>query len=525
MERTNDETVAHDVPLANEVDLPGGNSNQRSVVALAIILATASFVMRYSLSHASYGPHIDEPIVANLTHRAINDGILSANWDHFSINWWTKPTYQFSPYSLVLEGTAIVTHKLLGWPGTIQDHIRFARTMSCIFGALTVLLAFFTARALFGQPWTALLCELILAVAFLHVRDSTYARVETFLVLTISGCIYLAAKSLQPGAAKGWSYATAIAGGIVVAAKYNAVPILIPVAFAAFATINAARRTLGTLLTPTLKYGALMAVGFLIATPEAIFAPGLLVHGIMWESNHYSEAPIPYCKYDFWDNNLFYLSRYLFHLGLGPVASLLGLGFIYLAWQKKSAPYFLLVFYVYVSIVLTILPPARFERNYEVFLAPLAIAAGATGGALLQYLRMQYSPRIAQLATVALVLGLVVPPTMAAHRFRIAIRPDSSPMTSLRTELPPRDESTLTFQMFDAPPNDLPDAERIVVVDYRDNFSAAQSDNWDRMFSDYDRTELRSTWSAHGYPFSIIDAVHGPARLIVYDRRDSSDRD
>ncbi len=508
-----------------KTELAAGNSNPRGVVALAIMLAIAAFILRYSLSHAPYGPHIDEPIVANLTHRAISDGKLSANWDHFSGVWWTKPTYQFSPYSLVMEVTAVVTYELSGWPETIQDHIRLARTMSCVFGALAVFLTFFAAGALFGQPWTALLCELILAVAFLHVRDSTYARVEAFLALTIMACFYLAAKSLQPGAAKWWSYATAVVGGIVVAAKYNAAPIVIPVAFAALATTKPTQRDLGTLVVQCIKYGLFMLVGFLIATPDVLFSPRPLFQGITWEMSHYSRGEIPYRAYDFWDNNLFYYSSYLYELGFGYLAYLLAVGFLYLAWRKNSPPYTLLMVYLYVAFVLAILPTARFERNLEILLGPMAIAAGATGGALIQSLRTRFSLPVAQMTATAFVVAIVVQPVMAFQRFSVATRKESSPMTAFKREMPPRDDSTVTYQMFNDPPEHLPDAERIVIVDYRDKFGAAQCDNWDRRLAEYTRYEFRSSWSEHDYPFSMIDAVHGPARLVVYEHPDSSETD
>ena len=88
-------TNAREADSSVNTELPAGDSNQRGVVALAIMLAIAAFILRYSLSHAPYGSHVDEPIVANLTHRALQEGKLSANWDRFTDAWWSKPTYQF----------------------------------------------------------------------------------------------------------------------------------------------------------------------------------------------------------------------------------------------------------------------------------------------------------------------------------------------------------------------------------------------------------------------------------------------
>lgn len=508
-----------------KTELATGNSNPRGVVALAIMLAIGAFVLRYSLSHAPYGSHVDEPIVANLTHRALQEGKLSANWDHFSGVWWTKPTYQFSPYTLVLQATTIVTHELSGWPNTIQEHIRFARTISCFLGALTVLLAFFTARALFGRPWTALLCELILAVAFLHVHDSTYARVEAFLTFAILCCFYLAAKSLLPGSAKGWSYAAAVAGGVVIAAKYNAVPILIPVAFAAFAATDPARRGAGDVAIQAIKYGLWMVIGFVVATPEILFAPRPLFQGIFWEMNHYAEGDIPFRAYDFWDNNFLYYSTFLLRLGMGWMASLLAVGYIYLTWHKKSAPYMLLLLYLYVAFVLTLLPTARFERNLEVFIAPMAIAAGVTGGAIIEFLRDSYSLTVARVATAGLLFAIVLQPALALQRLEVALRPESSSIAQFKASLPPRDDSTVTFQMFLTPPEEYPPEDRVVVADFRDRFCAAQMKNWESTFEGYQRHEFHSPWAEHNYPFSHIDTTNGPARLVVFDRPDSSETD
>jgi len=152
----------------------------------------------------------------------------------------------------------------------------------------------------------------------------------------------------------------------------------------------------------------------------------------------------------------------------------------------------------------------------------MAIASGMTAGAIIKWLHSRYSKPVVLLATVALLVGIVAQPALALQRFRVAIRSESSPVAMFRKALPARDDSTITFPMADIPPQEFPQEDRVVVIDNGDKFSKAQSQNWERKYAHYDRFEFRSSWAVHRYPFSLVDAFHGPRRIVVFQRKQPS---
>lgn len=390
--------------------------------------------------------------------------------------------------------------------------------MSCIFGALSVLLAFFAARELFGDAWSAILCELILALGFLHVQDSTYARVESFLSLLILLCLYFSAKSLSANGRSEWSYAAAFFAGVAIAAKYNAVPVLIFVAFAVYFTIEPFQRRLNSTLLAIASYSLAVILGFVMATPEVLINPMPLIDGIVWEVNHYANGHIPYEAYDLWDNNVFYYSLYLLQVGLGVVSCLLTLGFLYLTWRERTAPMLMLASFLCVACVLTLVPTVRFERNLEILFGPLTIASGTTAGAIISWAIHRYSKPVLGLATAGLLLGIVVQPAVTLYRFRDAVRGEFTPQYQYLRAFTEPEPTTLLFTMDKPPPKERRDSNRVVLFDFGDKFSESNANSWEQQYAGYDRTEFQSLWSAYGYLFTTIDVYHGPARLIVFTR-------
>ncbi len=492
------------------------------VQLVAILIAVGAFVLRYDLSHAIHlGTHMDESIITRLSERATNDGLISANWDGFTGTWFTKSTYQFSPYSLIQEGVALTADKLTGWPNSLRGHQRLARTTSCVFGALTILLVFFTARELFGNNWSALYSEIILAVGFLHVQDSIYARVEAFLCMCIVLCLYCSAKSLTSRRATEWSYATAFVAGVAIAAKYNALPVLVLVAFAVYFIIKPFQSSISSSLIAIAKYGLVMILGFVMATPEILIDPQPLIDGALSEYRHYAKGHIPHEAFDFWDNNLFYFSRYLMELGLGVVSCLLALGFLYLVWRVRTVPAIMLATFLCVAFVLGVMPTVRFERNLEVFFGPLAIAAGTTAGAIVTWASRRYTKPVVGLVAVGLLLGIIAQPAVTLFRFRGAVRIEAVPQIQYLRANAGRDLEPQVFLMNESPPSERIEAEQVVLIDHGDPFSRANEDRWEQLYAPYDRVEYRSPWSDFGYVFSTIDVYHGPSRYVVFTRPES----
>src|SRR5262245_58194567 len=134
----------------------------RSTVA-ALVLALAAGVLRAQFVFFPPGDHLDETIIASLSERAVATGKITADWNGLPKEEWSRPTFQFSPYTLIENACVMVSDRLSGWPTEFNDHIRFARWFSVGFGAGAVLCCYFAALAWFGDVKTALIAEVFLA--------------------------------------------------------------------------------------------------------------------------------------------------------------------------------------------------------------------------------------------------------------------------------------------------------------------------------------------------------------------------
>ena len=186
----------------------------------ALEIAVAAIGLRFSLLIFPLS-HPDEPIVAALMKRSVEQGRFTANWAGFAPQWWSRPTYQFSPYSLTASALARGAHSFTGKVLPLRGYVLLARILSCCCGALAVWLVFCLGRACFGTG-AALCGEAILAMCFLHLQDSIYAHVDAFLC-----CLVLLSFLLTVHAAKHpgryvWLIAACVSVGVTLAAKYNA---------------------------------------------------------------------------------------------------------------------------------------------------------------------------------------------------------------------------------------------------------------------------------------------------------------
>ncbi len=132
--------------------------------ALGIALA-AFFLRLWFVNFPTFG-HMDEEITVNLSGRFVEQGILTADWAGFKNQWWSHPTYQFSPYTLVQSLiTKLVCSASVSPPG-FDRYILLARVTSCCWGGLAVLFVFFLGRTCFSPgrcwarpPWQPVSCR------------------------------------------------------------------------------------------------------------------------------------------------------------------------------------------------------------------------------------------------------------------------------------------------------------------------------------------------------------------------------
>lgn len=112
------------------------------------------------------------------------------------------------------------------------------RAVSAAFGTATVALTYRLGRRLDGGT-TGALAAAFLAVAFLHVRDSTLATVDVTATFFVVASLLGSAGVLQDGDRRSYVLA-AVAAGLAAATKYNAAIVAVSLAFAELARFRGA---------------------------------------------------------------------------------------------------------------------------------------------------------------------------------------------------------------------------------------------------------------------------------------------
>lgn len=154
-----------------------------------------------------------------------------------------------------------------------------ARSLSAGAGALTAIPIYLAARPLFGRP-AGLLAGLLLAVSFLHVRDSHFATNDVAGTLLLAWSFFFAVRIHQQGKTRDYLLAGALAG-IATSAKYN-----MGMATAAIlvAHLLRMRGQGGALARPAthlpLALAALASIaGFVAGTPYSVLDPSGFLGG------------------------------------------------------------------------------------------------------------------------------------------------------------------------------------------------------------------------------------------------------
>jgi 4-amino-4-deoxy-L-arabinose transferase-like glycosyltransferase len=482
----------------------------------ALGIALAAFGLRLSLINFQTHSHPDEPIVAALMERSVNQGILTANWAGFDQP-WSRPTYQFSPYTLVQSATARLVYWLISMPTSPDGYILLARLSSCVWGALAVLLVFFLGRACFSPP-AALWGEAILATCFLQVQDSIYARVDSFLCLLVLVSLFLAVRAAKRPGCYSWLVATSLSVGVTIAAKYNAIPVLVLIPFIPFRWAQAGAISRGRAVLLVFASLFIAGIGFVGATPELLWQAGPLITGLQYELNHYQTGHIPYQAYDWGDNNLFYWTRYLAWLGFGLLPSLFALLFVVRIAVLRRWEDFMLGTFLTVAAVLILATKVRFERNLEICLGPLALVAGVTAWDLFRWMKGRPNVVVARFLGIAFVSLWFCQPLRVLYHFRETLDYPRQLKAQLRPPLLMPVHTAFIRLKNEPPESAVMGYDQVLLEDFGDPFSAEIVARWRRILGRDHCIILTSPWSRHGYPFSTVDVYHGPSRVYVFQR-------
>jgi len=291
------------------------------------------------------------------------------------------------------------------------------RLVSAAAGVLTVALLVRVCHRELGRR-TALLAGALLAVGYLHVRESHFGTVDVlwglFTLLTVDQALLLVR---DPSPRR---YAlTGLLAGLTTAVKYFGallVAHLVVAHFAARAAITApgARPGPRRLLLGLLCVGA----GFALLSPFLLFAAGDLVDMVGWSVHNIGADP----SGGGLGSAIAHHARWTLAVGMGEPAFVLALAGLVLGWRRGGPARLLAVFALLLlpCLLVTGHHPVRFGVAPVVLLTPLAALAT---DALLSLPALR--SRAAQVAVLALVLAPSVLRSVAFDR--LVVRPDTRP--------------------------------------------------------------------------------------------------
>lgn len=163
-------------------------------------------------------------------------------------------------------------------PGLRAALTPYARAVSAVMGAATVLLVFLTAWRIFDRT-AALLSAWFLAGTAGLVHFSHFATVDPAVTFWSTLAFYLCVRATDK-MSRGACFVAAVAVGLAISAKYTAL-LLLPALLLTFlaAERGRGRRSIRSSLlsTDALRIGSGVALGFLVGTPYAVITPLLFL--------------------------------------------------------------------------------------------------------------------------------------------------------------------------------------------------------------------------------------------------------
>jgi len=206
------------------------------------------------------------------------------------------------------------------------------RLLDALIGTATVVLVFAIGRRAYGTT-AGTVAAALLAVAFLPVRDSHFATLDTPLTF---GCLLGigAASRLAETDATRWRVAGGIVLGLAASIKYNGAVVL-----ASLTTAQTLRRQVPRrVVLGVVGMGVLGAITFVLTSPFLIIDLSSFANGLGYIFHHLSSASQPEIGY-------VHIPGLALWSGLAPPLFLLGLvGLVYAAVRRTTADWILLTF-------------------------------------------------------------------------------------------------------------------------------------------------------------------------------------
>lgn len=287
------------------------------------------------------------------------------------------------------------------------------RLTSAVLGVVSCWAVYLLGKELRNRL-VGLAAALLLAVNFLHVRESHFTTPDVPQALGFTVILLLCLKTLKSGRLR-YLYVASLLGGVVISWKWASFPLVLPLIFVAWQA--GAGRSFVVVFKRWLFCGLLVLLGFVIFSPQLLLFPGPYIE---WAKRDYITGSVGgYGGFliDTVPGWLFYVRASWIGsgaLGLGLGLAGLLLWTYHLLWQRdRQAAVLLLLFAGYFLLMAT---SRRYFVRYAVPLAPFLTLAAADAINWASERWSAGSRRTVAAALTALVLLAAVQPTLAAGR-------------------------------------------------------------------------------------------------------------
>jgi len=394
-------------------------------VLLALVLVLALAVRVYGLNFPPHY-HWDEQITF--------DNVLYASFSHLQL-----PTYvhgSFVQYlilslwytALILRGQQPSAENLLrAFFHNSTLFILLARSLLALAGTATVAVAYALGRYLYSRT-VGLIAAFFLALTFLHVSESHYARGHILSAFFVTVAVYYCARILRAGRTRDYLLA-GVATGLAIAAQYSAVIGFFPLVLAhgmRMGQSKAGKRD--WLLNRALLLGIDSAAAtFFLVTPYALLNYRFFAGEMKWFLTHVLSHP--------WVSSegqpvlLFYLTEHLRN-GMGTPLEITALaGAAYALYQREPQDLILLAFPI--PLFLSLGKGENFARYALPLLPFLAIAASRLLVDAVRAASRFLSSRRRHIFLGAVMVGLIFPSAVRVAQYDFLItQPDTRQLAS-----------------------------------------------------------------------------------------------
>ena len=295
-----------------------------------------------------------------------------------------------------------------------------ARLLSAAAGVASVWVSFRIAQRLFDRN-TALAAAALLALAFLHVRDSHFGVTDIPMTFMVLVAFLFIVRLSESGATKDL-IAAGVMAGLATSTKYNAALVCLPAFLAIFADPFAARQSLETRWRRAALFASLMVAAFMLTSPYSVLDFQRFLADVTFESRHLAEGHGVILGRG-WRYHI--TSSFRFGLGI-PILSAGALGLLWLFWSNPRrgalVGLFPLSYYLVLGSGYTVF--ARYMLPVVPFLCLTAAYAvtEASGWLAARMHRTSWAPVMATLG----VVGLLWPPVVSVVKFdRLIARTDN----------------------------------------------------------------------------------------------------